>query len=274
MTAIDLLVLLVTGAAAGVLGGLFGIGGGIILVPALYAILTSHGVAGPPAIKMAIGTSLASIIVTSVRSAWRHHRHGNVDLAVLRLWAPFVALGAALGAATARFADGVVLSLIFGFGLMALGIHRALTTTRNPPGDAAIRLPPKPAMAGIGLGIGALSSLMGIGGGVLGVVVLSRAGFGIHRAVGTSAGLGILIALPGAVGYALGGYGDAGILAATDFRPIGYIALWPLLAIATCTFFLAPVGASLAQRISPRTLSRAFAAYAVITGALMVREAF
>ena len=266
MTIADLALLLATGLFAGFLGGLFGIGGGIAIVPALYAVLGANGVPEEVRIKIAVGTSLATIILTSIRSAQSHFRHGNVDMDLIKGWGPFIALGAIGGAALARYLEASALTLIFGGVLFALGVHRLVT------GKATARegaMPAPSVQRGLAAGIGTLSSLMGIGGGVLSVMVLTHGGRPVHQSIGTSAGFGLFIGLPGAVGYAIAGLGDPAIGAGT----LGYVSLPAFAAIALGTVTMAPVGAKTAARLSGVLLTRLFAGYMVVSAVLMIREA-
>lgn len=263
MMAVEGLILLVTGLLAGFAGGLFGIGGGILIVPALYAVFTANGVPEELRIKLAIGTSLATIIVTSIRSVQGHHRNGMVEWALLVRWAPWIVLGAVGGVVLARFAEPSYLTLFFGVGLFALGVQKILA--QGPSPDRVI----SPLMARLlGGVIGFVSSLMGIGGGVLGVLVLTQTGRTVHRAVGTAAGFGLLIAVPGMVGFMAIGWDQP-----TGPLSLGFVSLPAFAALAVGVGIAAPYGAKAAARLSPKLLTRLFAAYIIVTGVLMIREA-
>ena len=176
--------LLGIGAFAGVLAGLLGVGGGIVLVPAFFYAFSVLGYDSPQLMQMCLGTSLATIIVTSVRSVLSHHRKGAVDWAILRGWAPGIVIGAALGVALATQLRSGALQLIFGVLAMAVALYMTF-------GRAHWRL--GPAMPGgliraiLSPGIGFLSVLMGIGGGSFGVPTMALYSVPIHRAVATAA---------------------------------------------------------------------------------------
>ena len=265
MSLAEVLSLAACGAFAGLLGGLFGIGGGVVVVPALYAVFGQMGVADAERMKLAVGTSLATIIVTSARSLSGHARSGLVDWGVLRVWGPFIALGALGGAALARVVAADALTTLFAVGILAIAIQRIGGRRRARPGA---RLPSLPAQAMLGAGTGLVSALMGIGGGVIGVLLLTAFGRSVHAAVATAAGFGLVIALPGAVGFMLAGQG-------ADVPPgsVGYVNLAGFACVAALSALTAPMGARLAHRLPADALSRAFAGYLAVTGVLLLREA-
>lgn len=267
MSMTDLLLLVLTGLGAGFMGGLFGIGGGVIIVPALYAVFAAQGVPEAVLIKLAVGTSLATIIVTSIRSLQGHQAHGNVEWGILKSWGPWIALGAVMGAVLARVADATVLTLIFGLGLLLIGIQRMVNGGKVREGDKA-QLPSIVWQRVWASGNGLFSSLMGIGGGVIGVLLLTRAGRTVHRAVGTASGFGLAIAVPGAIGYMLAGLG----LTETPWT-IGYVSLIGFAAVAAGSALVAPLGAKVAAHLNATILTRIFAAYLCLTGIMMIREA-
>lgn len=249
--------MLLTGCVAGVLAGLFGIGGGIVIVPVLEAALGIAGV--DPAIRMhvAVATSLATIIPTSVSSARAHHARQSVDLDVARRWSVFVLSGALLGAWLASQLQSRTLALLFAT-LAALVALKMLffPTTRNLANDV-----PKNALVPlIPLGIGGASSMMGIGGGTFSVLTLTLFGMPIHRAVGTAALFGLAISLPGTLGYVLGGWSDPRVPAWS----LGYVNLPGVLLIAPATWLTAPLGARIAHAFAPKVLSIAFGAFLLI----------
>lgn len=267
MTLMAVLPLILTGLFAGFAGGLFGIGGGVIIVPALYATFLAGGMPEILAIKSAIATSMGTIIVTSIRSVMRHNRHQNVEWPILKTWAPAMAIGAVFGALLARNVDGQVLTGIFGAGLIALAIQRYLKSGRERTAPSG-QLPAPLVQRGMATGVGAASSLLGIGGGIIGVFLLTRAGRTVHRAVGTAAGFGLIIAVPGTFGYLL----PTESAAIGNFFLIGYVSVPAFLAVSLGTFFAAPFGASTAAKLSETLLTRIFATYAAITGVLMLLE--
>lgn len=246
-----LLIFALTGAAAGLLAGLFGVGGGLIMVPALAFVLPRQGVSPAVAMQMAVGTSLAVIAATSLSSMLAHHRQNGVLWPVFWRFAPGLAAGALAGAFVAHALPGPILQRIVGAAALLVSLQMALD--RKPSGERGL-----PAAGGVfaaGGVIGLLSALIGIGGGSLTVPYLTWCRIDIRQAVGTAAACGVPIAWAGALGFMLAGAGVAG-------RPadsIGYVAPAAFLGIAVASVLLAPVGARLAHRLSPRVLKRAFA---------------
>lgn len=261
-----LLTMLATGAVAGVMAGLLGVGGGIIIVPVLDAALALQGV--DPAIRMhiAVGTSLATIIFTSISSARAHHAKGAVDLDITRLWGPFIFVGSLLGSVLAAQVDSSVLSAIFGTVALLVAIQLILplddfrpwkTVPRGPGGTIAPTL------------IGLLSAMMGIGGGTFSVALLAMMSQPIHRAVGTAALFGLLIAVPGTLGFMVNGWGDPRLPVAS----LGYVNLVGVALIAPMTVVMAPFGAKLAHRLSKRQLSTFFGLFLLVVSVRMLLRA-
>lgn len=262
---IQYILLALTGAFAGTLGGLFGIGGGVVIVPVLYLVFTQGGADPEIAMKTAVGTSLATIIVTSARSLRAHHKRGAVDFGVLKTWGPFIALGALIGAGLARVISGDVLLAFFAIGIFGIAIQRL----RGQRGVQKIITMSPLTQRGLATGTGLVSSLMGIGGGVIGVILLTAQGKTIHQAVATAAGFGMAIAIPGSLGFMAAGWGQPVLSGA-----LGFVHLPGFLAVALGTLVFAPVGAGLAHKLSAERLSKVFGVYLLITGVLLVREAF
>ena len=259
--------LISAGLLAGFVGGLFGIGGGIVVVPALYLVFTALGVDEAVRMHVAVGTSLSTIISTSCRSLAAHTKAGAVDFDILKAWAPWITLGALIGAIIAGAVNTEVLLIIFGAGLLLVAAQMGLT---RPEWRAFNALPRGAARAGVAGGIGTLSSLMGIGGGAFGVTVMTLCGTPIHRAVATASGFGAAIALPGAIGYAIAGWGREGL---PPFS-LGFVNLPGFLALALLTAITAPIGARLAHRLPQQHLKRAFAVVLAIVALNMLRKAF
>ncbi len=261
------LVMLVTGLVAGLMAGLLGVGGGIVIVPVLDAALGTLAV--DPAIRMhiAVATSLATIILTSLSSTRAHHQRGSVDFIVARSWGGYILAGAVFGAWLASHLHSNVLALIFGSVAVLLGLRMLLFGGRYPapareiPVGAAIRLLP--------LGIGGLSSMMGIGGGTFSVPVLTLLGHTIHRAVGTSALFGLLISVPGAIAFVVTGWGDPRLPAAS----LGFVNLLGLVCIAPATILAAPYGARIAHRLNARQLNLAFGVFLLLVSGRMLLRA-
>ena len=254
------LIFLVTGAAAGVLAGLFGVGGGLIMVPALALVLPLQGVPERVFMQVAIGTSLAVISATSISSTLAHHRRGSVDWHTLQRFAPGLALGALAGAFVADALTGTALQRIVGTGAILVAVQMALPRRPSsaPPGLRAGAI----ELFGAGGMIGLLSSLVGIGGGSLSVPYLSLRGLGIHRAVGTAAAAGIPIAWGGAAGFIYNGWEVPGI----PTPALGYVLLSAWVGMGLFSVLTAPLGARLAHAARPQTLKRGFALLLVVIG--------
>ncbi len=263
-----LIMLLAVGLFAGFIGGLFGIGGGVVIVPALYVVFGVLGVPDDIRIKLAVGTSLATIIFTSYRSVSAHHKHGAVDLGLLRKWAPWIAGGAIIGSVLARYLEANVLTLIFAVGALLVALRKAFARDRTKEGDDLAPVPAGFVSAGLGSIVGVLSSLMGIGGGVMGVIILTSFGRTIHQAIATAAGFGLAIAVPGTVGFMIAGLGSIG----APFGSVGFVSLPAFAAIAAMTILTAPVGANVAHRLDQKMLNRVFAAYLALTAVMMMRD--
>jgi uncharacterized membrane protein YfcA len=261
--------MLAVGLFAGFIGGMFGIGGGVVIVPTLYLVFGYLDVPDDVRIKIAVGTSLATIIVTSIRSVSTHHKHGAVDVALLRHWAPWIALGAITGAALARFIEADFLTGFFAVGILGLALQKGFFPAKEKAGaDDLAPVPGGIIRAGLATITGTVSSLMGIGGGVLGVVILTGFGRTIHQAIATAAGFGLAIALPGMIGFIMSGWGAEGLPAYS----FGFVSLPAFAAIAAMTFLTTPLGANLAHRLDKTLLNRIFAGYMALTGILLLRD--
>lgn len=258
------LIFLATGAGAGVLAGLFGVGGGLIMVPALALVLPLQGVPETVFMQVAIGTSLAVISATSMSSTLAHHRRGSVDWPALLRFAPGLALGALAGAFVADLLTGKVLQRIVGIGAILVAVQMSLP---RRDADAAGNLRAGPVeLFGAGGVIGLLSSLVGIGGGSLSVPYLSARGLPVHRAVGSAAAGGIPIAWAGALGFIVAGWQAQGV----PSPHLGYVSLSAFVALAAASVLCAPLGVRLAHRLSPIKLKRAFALLLLVVGTRML----
>lgn len=258
--------MLATGCVAGVLAGLFGIGGGIVMVPVLESALGVLGV--DPAIRMhvAVATSLATIIPTSISSARAHHRRGAVDLDIVRRWAIFVLLGALLGAWIASQLHSRVLALIFASLALLVALKMIfMADSRNLTDD----IPRGPWVPVIPAFIGCASSMMGIGGGTFSVMTLTLFNQPIHRAVGTAALFGLVISLPGTIGFVITGFNDARV----PVGNLGYVSLIGLALIAPASVLTAPLGARIAHAFSARRLSLMFGAFLIVAAARLFYRA-
>lgn len=256
--------LLMIGAFAGVISGLLGVGGGIILVPAFYYAFSALGYGSDALMRVCIGTSLATIVVTSTRSAHGHNKRGAVDWQIVRDWGPGIALGAVAGVWAVSRLQSASLQLIF--GVLALGVALYLGF-----GRVVWRLgPAMPSGAGrIGLSplVGFLSVLMGIGGGSFGVPLMSLYGVPIHRAVATAAAWGVVIAVP-----------SVAVLLFTAVTPappfsVGAINLPAFATIIAMTLITTPYGVRLAHGMDATPLRRIFALFLSVVALNMLRKA-
>lgn len=242
--------LLIAGGVVGFLAGLFGVGGGAVSVPVLYEAFGAMGLDDSVRMPLAVGTSLALIVPTSLQSVRAHYQRGAVDTGVLRQWAVPVLVGVAIGAAIARFADPWVFKLVF-VGVASVVATRML---RGAGWNLSNTLPGRMVMRGYGLAIGFLSALMGIGGGAISNLILSLYGMPIHRAVATSAGVGVLISIPGSIGYVLAGWGKPGL----PPDAIGFVSLLGFLLLLPTSMLTTRLGVRLAHRLPKRKLEVLF----------------
>jgi uncharacterized membrane protein YfcA len=250
-------ILLVAGALTGVLAGAFDVGGGALIVPVLYEVFGALDVPEDTRMPLAVGTSLAIIIPTSVRS-WRGHRaRGAVDDALLKVWALPIVLGVMVGAAVARVAPAEVFQAVF---IAVAGVNAIKLVSGSKRWAFASDLPKGVALRIYGWVIGLLSSLMGIGGGQITNIMMTLHGRPIHQAVATSAGVGILISIPGAIGYVLAGWGQPGLPA----DAIGFVSVLGLALFVPTTILTAGLGVRIAHGLSPRTLELAFGVFLLL----------
>lgn len=251
--------LLVTGAIAGVLAGLLGVGGGIVIVPVLIVVAEWFNIDDSIAMLLVVGTSLATIVPTSISSARAHQKRGAIDRDILRGWVPAIFLGALIGASGLTLIFGVVALIVS----INLAIPKTLTLAAKPPmsraGQSAIALP-----------IGFTSALMGIGGGTLSVPVMSMLSVPVHRAVATASVFGLAIAVPAVCGFIWAGIGVEG-------RPpgsLGYVNLPAAVTLFSMSVLTAPFGAKIAHLMEPRKLKLAFAVFLAISAARMLWKSF
>ncbi len=260
------LALVGAGLFAGFVGGLFGIGGGAVIAPALYHLFGVIGVADEVRAHAAVATSLSTIITTSWRSVSAHAKAGAVDFAVLKAWLPFVALGAAAGGVVAGFTEASALLMVFGAGLILIAANMGLS---SESWRLAHTLPSGLPRAGIGAAIGALSALMGIGGGAFGVTLMTLCGRPIHQAVATASGFGAAIAIPATLAYMIVGWGREGL----PLGSVGFVNLPGFAIVAALTATTAPIGARMAHRLDRAKLKRLFAVFLALMGANLLWEA-
>jgi uncharacterized membrane protein YfcA len=257
------LALVVTGAIAGVLAGLLGVGGGIVIVPVLYHLITLLGIDESVRMHVTVGTSLATIIPTSIMSSRAHRRKGSLDVSLIRRLMPGVVVGVVLGAIASRYLGGGVLTAVFAVVALAVALNMAFKREGFALADG---LPGPAGTALIGGGIGGVSTLMGIGGGTLSVPILNALRVPMHTAVGTGAMLGMVISLPGALAFVVNGLG-------VPLRPplsLGYVNLLGMALIVPATMATTGWGARLAHRIDARRLRQVFAVFLALTSARML----
>ncbi|CUA87873.1 Uncharacterized membrane protein YfcA [Chelatococcus sambhunathii] len=251
--------LLAAGAVTGILAGVFGVGGGAVVVPVLYELFRVVGVPEEVRMPLCVGTSLAVIIPTSIRSFNAHRARGKVDMSIVRVWAIPVVLGVGLGSFIARYAPADLFKVVF---VVVAGISAVRLLFGKDNWRLGTEVPGKIVMSIYGVVIGVLSSLMGIGGGQLSSLFMTFYGRPIHQAVATSSGLGVLISIPGAIGYVYAGWPRAAEypdVAALQFpMALGYVSLIGFALFVPTSIFTAPLGASLAHALSKRRLEIAF----------------
>lgn len=254
----------IAGLVAGTVAGLLGVGGGIVLVPVLYQTLAFLGVDDGARMPLAVGTSLATIIPTSIRSTLAHNKKGAVDWPLLKAWAGPTIVGVIVGAWLANLVGGKGLTAVFAIGAGALGLYMVAAREDWRIGDT---VPTGLWSWPLGLANGCLSVMMGIGGGTFGVTVMTLFGVPIHRAVATAAGFGLIIAVPGAIGMIVNGWNE------TSLPPLslGFVNLIGLALIVPATILAAPWGVAIAHRLSRRMLRLAFGFFLCATA---IRMAF
>lgn len=260
----ELIIYLLIGAIAGFAAGLFGVGGGLIIVPILYIVFTQMNYDPNVIMHIAVGTSLATIIVTSISSVTAHHKKGAVLWSVFRNLAPGLVAGSFLGAGIADLMSGQHLQLVIGvFAVwmaykMFKGAHAVVDPNRHLP-SAALQL-------AAGSGIGVASAIFGIGGGSLTVPYLNRHGVVMQKAVATSAACGLPIAVAGALGFMWFGAKEQIDVPNT----IGYVHVYAFFGISVMSFITAKFGAKVAHRLSPAMLKKCFAGLLVVVGCYFI----
>jgi uncharacterized membrane protein YfcA len=250
------------GAFAGTAAGLLGVGGGLIIVPSLIAIWQSAGLETPYQMQLAIGTSLATIVITSLSSIRAHHRHGSVQWDVFWRLTPGILLGTWLGALLATQLVGGILKNIFGIFEILVAIQMAFAVRPAPHRI----LPGVVGMSAVGTVIGSVSSIIGIGGGTMTVPFLTWCNVIIHRAVGTSAACGLPIAIGGAISYFVLGWDHPDL----PEWSAGFVYGPALAGIAVTSIVFAPLGAMLAHRLPRLILKRVFSGFLALLGIWML----
>ena len=256
--------LLAVGAFAGVLAGLLGVGGGIILVPAFFYVFHALGYPDFQLMQVCLATSLATIIVTSIRSVMAHNKKGAVDWEILRSWALGIVLGAVVGFFIASSLRSATLQMIFGVLAIIVGLYMTFGKAHWRVGDA---MPKGVARIVLSPVIGFLSVLMGIGGGSFGVPTMSLYNVPIHRAVATAAGFGVIIAVPSVIGFL-----TVDLQSPPPFT-IGAVNLPAFILVIAMTLITAPWGAAMAHRMDPKPLKRVFGVFLMLVAINMLRKA-
>ena len=259
---VSILVYLCCGAVAGVLAGLLGVGGGIVIVPMMVAVFPSQGVPAEYVQQLALGTSLASIMVTSISSSRAHHKRGAVHWDIFRNITPGILLGTFLGGLVATHMPTLFLKAFF---ICFLGfVSLQMLSNYRPP--ASREMPGALGTAGVGGIIGLISSFVGIGGGTLSVPFMSFCNVPLHHAVGTSAAIGFPIAVAGTLGYIVGGWNAPGLPAGC----VGFVNLTAFFGIAAASFMTAPIGARLSHSLPTDKLKKGFAVFLIIVALRML----
>lgn len=264
---LPLTALLAAGLLAGFAAGIFGIGGGFIVVPALFLVLPLLGGDKTQYAHVAIGTSAATIIVTSIRSLRSHAKRGAVDFEVLRTWAPWLVLGDGIGVILAGRFDGRALLLVFATGVLIMSVNFLVPRLGNKV--VSDHMPGGMLRLGIAGGLGTFSSLLGIGGGTIAIMVMTLCGRSIHRAIATASGIGTLIAIPSAIGFAIIGFREAGL----PWGSLGFVNVPAAAAIASMSVLTAPLGVAAAHSLQPALLKRVFGVYLVFIAVVMFKNA-
>ena len=260
----ELIIYLLIGAIAGFTAGLFGVGGGLIIVPILYIVFTQMNYDANVIMHVAVGTSLATIIVTSISSVMAHHKKGAVLWQVFRNLAPGLVLGSFMGAGIADLMSGQHLQLVI--GVFAVWMAYKMFRGAHALVDANRHLPSPPLQFVAGGGIGVASAIFGIGGGSLTVPYLNRHGVVMQKAVATSAACGLPIAVAGALGFMWFGAKEQIDVPNT----IGYVHIYAFLGISVMSFITAKFGAKVAHRLSPAMLKKCFAGLMVVVGCYFI----
>jgi uncharacterized protein len=252
------LAIVIGGVITGLLAGLFGIGGGSVIVPVLYEVFGAIGVAEEVRMQLCVGTSIAIILPTTIRSYLAHRRKGAALAEVIRTWTVPAMLGVGCGAAIAAFAPAAVFKLAFIALASFVAIKLLFASERWNLGDT---LPGHWLMRLYGFGVGLGSALMGVSGGALSTLVLTLYRKPIHNAVATSAGVGVPITIAGTIGFILAGLPHQSLLPPFS---LGFVSLIGLVLMAPVSSFVAPYGAHFAHRLSRRTLEVVFGCFLLL----------
>ncbi len=259
---ISLGIFLLCGVIAGIFAGLLGIGGGVIIVPILTFVFTFLNVEPSHIHHLCLGTSLATIMVTAISSARAHNKRGAVRWDIVKAITPGILVGTFAGGLVAAHIPDTYLKAIFVCFIYLVALDMFLG--KKP--KAQRELPGTLGTSGVGLGIGTLSSFVGIGGGTMSVPFMTFCNIPMHTAVGTSSAIGFPIAFAGTLGYIVGGYNQAGLPEGT----LGYVHILAFLGIAAASFFTAPIGAKIAHKLPVATLKKIFAFFLIFVATRML----
>jgi hypothetical protein len=259
---VEILYLFAMGALAGMFAGLLGIGGGIIIVPLLAVVFTTQGVSVDVLMHVAIGTSLATIVVTSLSSIRSHHKHRAIEWPVVRVITVGVFVGGLLGSVIAKFIPGEALKTLFSIFMFLIAAQMYFGNTAKPHRT----LPGKPGLVFSGTLIGIIAALMGVGGGSMSVPFLTWCNMNIRKAVATSAAIGFPIAVSGTLGFIVTGWG----VADRPAMSLGYVNLPAFISIVVASVLSAPLGAWIAHRIPPTILKKFFAVFLLVLAIKMI----
>jgi uncharacterized membrane protein YfcA len=262
-----LFTLVVAGACIGVLAGIFGVGGGAISVPVFFETFRTMGVADDVAMPLAVGTSLAMIVPTSIMSAMAHSKKGTVDIGILKTWAVPVFLGVMAGSFIARFAEPVVFQTVFVF---VAGVNSFKMLFGQSGWKLRDTMPGLALTALYGMIVGLLSALMGIGGGAISNLILTLNGKPIREAVSTSAGVGVIIAVPGAFGFVVAGWGNEGL----PPDALGFVSLLALVLTVPTALLTTRLGVALAHKLPQNILGKLFGIFLALVCVRFLFEIF
>lgn len=261
------LLLVAVGALSGFLAGVFGIGGGAILVPVFYECFRLAGVPIEVRMPLCVGTSLAVIIPTSISSCRAHYARGAVDTNILRVWWLPILMGVLAGSIIARYAPERLFKIVF---VMVAWFAAARLLAARESWKLGDDFPKGPLMRVFGLGIGLLATLMGVGGGLFANLLMTFYGRPIHQGVATSSAIAVLVSIPGALGYVYAGWPAAAhypdVAALQSPLALGYVSLIGAVLVMPTSLLTAPLGVRLAHALSKTTLERAYGAYLLIVG--------
>lgn len=261
------LLLIAVGTLSGFLAGLFGIGGGAILVPVFYECFRLAGVPLDVRMPLCVGTSLAVIIPTSISSYRAHHARGAIDKEILHTWWLPVLVGVITGSVIARYAPERLFKIVFVMVAYSAAVRMLSANENWKIGDD---LPKGPLMRFFGLCVGLLATLMGVGGGLFANLLMTFYGRPIHQGVATSAAIAVLVSIPGALGYIYAGWPVAGhypdVAALQAPLALGYVSLIGAILVMPTSLLTAPLGVRVAHALSKKTLERAYGTYLLIVG--------